>query len=185
MNFRRSSIRIGNSAQGHSWSWTGQYGRRCDTSNSQIRRYDVWNGSFSELAERAKRAGTSGETGQWLKSVCRELGLTSDLAAVSVPRRELSFKLIDLPNVPDDELGPLVSLQVELRTQTSGQEVAWDALHHRVDSPEATTRQITLATLPASTRSAMETACRAAGHRGADIGDLLVGNQRTSDRGCL
>ncbi len=125
------------------------------------------------------------ETGQWLKSVCRELGLTSDLAAVSVPRRELSFKLIDLPNVPDDELGPLVSLQVELRTQTSGQDVAWDALHHRVDSPEATTRQITLATLPASTRSAMETACRAAGWSTVVLtsGDLLVGNQRTSDRG--
>lgn len=54
-------------------------------------------------------------TGQFLKTLCNAGHFPTSAVAVSVPRRDVSFKLLELPNVSDDELGPMLSLQIESR----------------------------------------------------------------------
>lgn len=122
------------------------------------------------------------EAGAWLKSVCEKAKYPANPVAISVPRRDLSLKLLELPNVSDDELGPLVALQVELRIQSTGQSVAWDFLAHPA-LPEDTHRFVMLATLPSSVLEAIQKAARAANWSNPVItsGDLLISNIAPAD----
>lgn len=120
--------------------------------------------------------GQPEETGRWLQSIA---GQNKHLpaAAISVARRDLSVKFLELPNVSDDELGPLVALQVESRIQTTGQPITWDALPHPVEQG-ATHRYVTLVTMPQSTSDAIQAAAKVAGWTTCVLtsGDLLQSN---------
>jgi len=133
-------------------------------------RYEAWPSSHGETA-------TPEEHGQWLKEICRQAELPTANVAISIPRRDLSLKLLELPNIPDDELGPLVSLQVESRIQSTGLPVAWDFLAHPAKLNDAH-RYVMLVTAPSTVT---ETVCRTAAAAGwanpvLTSGDLLIAN---------
>ena len=114
-------------------------------------------------------------TGQFLKSVCNAGRFPTSAVAVSVPRRDVSFKLMELPNVTDNELGPMLSLQIESRAQANSQPVAWDILPHQVQQ-SATNRHVTLVTVSTPVIQAVQQASATAGwsHLVITSGDLLI-----------
>ncbi|RLS74683.1 MAG: hypothetical protein DWI00_09015, partial [Planctomycetota bacterium] len=114
-------------------------------------------------------------TGQFLKSVCNAGRFPTSAVAVSVPRRDVSFKLMELPNVSDNELGPMLSLQIESRAQANSQPVAWDILPHVVPQ-SVTNRHVTLITVSTSVIQAIQQSAASAGwsHLVITSGDLLI-----------
>ena len=120
---------------------------------------------------------TPAEIGAWLKTLCTSANYPTTAVAISVPRRDLSLKLLELPNVSDDELGPLVALQVELRVQSTGQAVAWDFLPHAAKR-EDSHRYVMLATMPIQISDAIRRAAEVAGWANLMLtsGDLLASN---------
>jgi len=132
--------------------------------------FESWPSSHGETASPEKH-------GQWLKEICKQAELPTANVAISIPRRDLSLKLLELPNIPEEELGPLVALQVESRIQSTGLPVAWDFLAHSA-KPNDPQRYVMLATAPSSVA---ETICQTAAF--ADwsnpvltSGDLLIAN---------
>ncbi|MFO0999798.1 MAG: hypothetical protein U0936_05655 [Planctomycetaceae bacterium] len=113
--------------------------------------------------------------GQFLKSVCNAGHFPTSAVAVSVPRRDVSFKLLELPNVSNDELGPMLSLQIESRAQANSQPVAWDILPHQTPQA-ATNRYVTLITVSTTVILAIQKASATAGwnHLVITSGDLLI-----------
>jgi hypothetical protein len=122
------------------------------------------------------------EIGAWLKSVCLQAKLPTVAVAVSVSRRDLSLKLLELPAISDDELGPLVSLQVESRVQSTGQPVAWDFLAHPL-KPGDTNRYVMLATIPVAVLHLIKQAAEIAGWSNLIVssGDFLISNIAPGD----
>ena len=116
------------------------------------------------------------QAGTWLRSVCDKAGLSSNAVAISVPRRDLSIKLLELPTVSDDELGPLVALQVESRFQATNQPVVWDCLAHPATSAD-NCRHVVLISMPASLLTAIQSAARVAGWTNLIVtsGDVSIG----------
>jgi hypothetical protein len=55
--------------------------------------------------------------GEWLRQRIAKSGIAASNAVVSVPRRSVSLRLLELPQVDDDELAAVVSLQVESRPE--------------------------------------------------------------------
>lgn len=122
------------------------------------------------------------QTGLWLKEICSRERLPVDAVAISVPRRDLSLKLLELPAISDDDLGPLVAFQVESRAQSTGQPVLWDFLPHPV-SRNSAQRCVMLATAPAKLCEAIQRTAASAGwsHIVLTSGDLLIGNLSRED----
>jgi hypothetical protein len=121
---------------------------------------------------------TSAEVvGAWLRTVCTQAQFPTSAVAVSVSRRDLSLKLLELPAISDDELGPLVALQVESRIQSTGQAVAWDFLAHPQTSDE-TNRYVMLATIPEAVLHRIRRTAEIAGWSNLVVtsGDLLISN---------
>lgn len=87
------------------------------------------------------------------------------------------WKLLELPAISDDELGPLVALQVESRIQSTGQAVAWDFLAHPQTSDE-TNRYVMLATIPEAVLHRIRRTAEIAGWSNLVVtsGDLLISN---------
>ncbi len=130
--------------------------------------FESWPSSHGET-------GSPEERGYWLNEICKQSQLPTASVAISIARRDLSLKLLELPNIPDDELGPLVALQVESRVQSSGLPVAWDFLPHAA-KPTDPYRYVMLATVPSSVT---QTICRTATAAGwsnpvLTSGDLLI-----------
>ncbi len=121
------------------------------------------------------------QAGIWLRSVCDKACLPSSAVAVSVPRRDLSIKLLELPSVSDDELGPLVALQVESRFQSSSQPVVWDCLPHPAMA-ENDSRHVVLTSLPTSVLTAIQSMAAVAGWTNLIVtsGDVSIGLATTA-----
>ena len=154
------------------WMTTGVVLSEVSTSSGQVRIlrscYEPWPAGLEPF--------TSPEaTGQFLKSVCNAGHFPTSAVAVSVPRRDVSFKLMELPNVSDNELGPVLSLQIESRAQANSQPVAWDILPHQVPQA-ATNRHVTLVTVSTPVIQAIQKASATAGwnHLVITSGDLLI-----------
>ena len=132
--------------------------------------FEHWPAGLNGLA-------TPAEIGAWLKNLCANAKYPTNAVAVSVPRRDQSLKLLELPNVSDDELGPLVGLQVESRVQATGQAVAWDCLPHPAQ-PEDAHRYVMLATMPMNVSDTIRRAAEVAGWSNLVLtsGDLLTSN---------
>lgn len=114
-------------------------------------------------------------TGQFLKSICNAGRFPTSAVAVSVPRRDVRFKLMELPTVSDSEPGPVLSLQMESRAQANSQPVAWDILPHVV-SQSVTNRHVTLISVSTPVIQAIQQAAASAGwnHLVITSGDLLI-----------
>lgn len=155
------------------WSATG-----VALSTVKIAKNDVslLNSQFAEFPASLEPFASPGETGKWIRSICDSAGLPAMAVAISVPRRNLSVKLLELPNVTDDELGPLVALQVESRTQVTNQAVAWDFVAHPVMHGD-TQRYVLLASIPDAVFKGMCGIRQAAGWSNVIMtsGDLSIG----------
>jgi hypothetical protein len=154
------------------WMTTGVVLSEVSASGGQVRIlrscYEPWPAGLEPF--------TSPEAaGQFLKTVCNTGHFPTSAVAVSVPRRDISFKLMELPNVSDDELGPMLSLQIESRAQANSQPVAWDVLPHPVPQA-ATNRHVTLVTVSTPVIQAIQQASAIAGwnHLVITSGDLLA-----------
>lgn len=154
------------------WMTTGVVLSEVSTNSGQVRIlrscYEPWPAGLEPFT--APEA-----TGQFLKSVCNAGRFPTSAVAVSVPRRDASFKLMELPNVSNDELGPMLSLQIESRAQANSQPVAWDILPHPVPQ-SATNRHVTLVTVSVPVIQAIQRASATAGwnHLVITSGDLLI-----------
>ena len=148
--------------------------------------FTLLNSQFVEFPAVLDPFASPGETGKWLRNICESGGLPATAVAISVPRRDLSVKLLELPNVTDDELGPLVALQVESRTQLTNQPVAWDFVAHPVKHGDAQ-RYVLLASIPNSVFNAVCEIRQAAGWSTVIMtsGDLSIGldNTRSPETG--
>jgi hypothetical protein len=138
----------------------------------------VLRSQFESWPSGAQPASDPQAIGQWLKNVCEQAGLPTAAVAISVARRDLSLKLLELPNVADEELGALVALQVESRTQATGQHMAWDFLPHAA-SPTETSRYVTLISVSETICQTLRGAATAAGwnHLMLTSGDVLQAGQ--------
>ena len=134
------------------------------------------NSQFAEFPAGQEPFASPVETGKWLRTVCDNATLPATAVAISVPRRDLSVRLLELPNVTDDELGPLVALQVESRAQLTNQAIAWDFVAHPVN-PGDTQRYVLLASIPNSVFNAICEIRQAAGWSNVIMtsGDLSIG----------
>ena len=131
---------------------------------------------FAEFPTGLEPFANPAEIGKWLRTICDQAGLPAAAVAISVPRRNLSVKLLELPNVTDDELGPLVALQIESRTQQTNQTVSWDFVAHPVKAGD-TQRYVLLALIPHSVFNAICEIRQAAGWSNVIMtsGDLSIG----------
>lgn len=154
------------------WMTTGVVLSEVSTSGGQVRIlrscYEPWPAGLEPFS-------APDAAGQFLTSVCNAGNFPTAAVAVSVPRRDVSFKLMELPNVSDDELGPMLSLQIESRAQANSQPVAWDILPHQV-AQSATNRHVTLVTVSTPVIQAIQQASATAGwnHLVITSGDLLI-----------
>lgn len=121
--------------------------------------------------------------GQWLKQLCTAARLPTNAVAISVARRDLNLKLLELPNVADEELSSLVSLQVESRTQATAQFVTWDFLPHRASSAD-TSRCVTLISVSQTVCEVIRSTAAAAGWTNLVLtsGDVLLAGQSSSSQ---
>ena len=114
-------------------------------------------------------------TAAWLKDVCQQSSLSLDCVVVSVPRRDVSCRLLSLPGVNDHELNDLIALQIESRVQATSQNLRWDVLHLPV-SATFTERHALLVTVPETICKSIQSALKQAGGKQILMtsGDLLL-----------
>lgn len=121
--------------------------------------------------------------GEWLRQRIEKAGITSSNAIVSVPRRSVSLRLLELPHVQDDELAAVVSLQIESRPELASDGHVFDFLPIPT-SETAANRYVLLASVPKlvldqinETLAAADLTIRASG-----VGELAVDSLSTRDR---
>lgn len=125
----------------------------------------------------------------WLRDLCGRSGVSLRSVVASIPRREISLRLLTFPDVSEAELQDLADLQVESRSLAAGQALRWDLLllpqreqfspgtdpenTHQPTPPE---RRATLITVPESVCAMIETVLRKAGTETLRLtsGDLLI-----------
>lgn len=154
------------------WMTTGVVLSEVSTSGGQVR---ILRSCYKPWPTGLEPFTAPEAAGQFLKSICNAGRFPTAAVAISVPRRDVSFKLMELPNVSDDELGPMLSLQIESRAQANSQPVAWDILPHHVPQ-SATNRHVTLVTVSTPVIKAIRQASATAGwnHLVITSGDLLI-----------
>lgn len=132
---------------------------------------------FVEFPAALRDSMTPDAAGAWLKSICSRSQFSTSAVVISIPRRELSMRLLELPNIPDDELGPLITLQMESRMQAGGQPLHWDCLYHPAQAADGQ-RYVMLATVPSSVIDLIMRSAQVAGWANPVLtsGDLLIPN---------
>lgn len=156
------------------WLTTGVVLSTVSVANGQP---SIQNSQFEEFPTDLRDSMPADAVGAWLKSICGRSQLAMSSVVISVPRRELSTRLLELPNIPDDELGPLIALQMESRIQASGQPLHWDCLYHPAQAND-TQRYVMLATVPSAVIDLIVKSAQAAGWSNPVLtsGDLLISN---------
>ena len=114
-------------------------------------------------------------TAAWLKDLCQQTSLSLDCVIASVPRRDVSCRLLSLPGVSDYELNNLISLQIESRVQATSQALRWDILHLPVSTATAE-RHVLLVTVPDAVCNSIQSALKQAGAKQILLtsGDILL-----------
>lgn len=117
---------------------------------------------FAEWPKHLSPLASPTAAGEWLKSLCQAEKFPTHHVAISISRPEVNVRLLEIPNVDLNDVGPIVALQVESRTLASGQPVFWDCLIHE-SKVEDQHRYVTLITAPQKTIESVQAASRAAG----------------------
>lgn len=122
------------------------------------------------------------DRGAWLKLQCEQRSIGNRNVVLLLPRNLVQIRLLKFPRVTDEELEKLVALQMESRTGSGSESLAWDLLIH----PEFETdeRFVTVLTISERSLNAMVNAMRAAGCTLSVVtcGDLCI-NRLKADAG--
>lgn len=115
------------------------------------------------------------QAGEWLRGRMRECGISAVDTVVSVPRRSVSLRLLELPGIDDDELASVVALQIESRPDLRSEGYVFDFLPLPFSSTSAV-RHVLLASVPkVVTRQIDETLAAAdLTVRASGVGELAI-----------
>lgn len=120
--------------------------------------------------------------GRWLHQQLRNAGFDATDAIVSLPRRSVSLKLLELPAIADNELAAAVGLHLEGRADGAIEDLAFDFIPHAMNG--SATRHVMLATMPRETVSQIDAVLRHAGLtvRASGVGELAIDALHSSDQ---
>lgn len=126
--------------------------------------------------QNASPAQSPETAGEWLASELNTAGITATQAAVCVPRRDVSLKLLEFPVVDDDELLSLVMLQGESLLEGTADDRTFDFLPLPVKEGDRH-RYVLVATIAKSKLQQMQQVLAAAGltMKTAGVGELTLG----------
>tara|TARA_R110002072_G_scaffold303069_2_gene492686 strand:- start:12839 stop:14341 length:1503 start_codon:yes stop_codon:yes gene_type:complete len=118
--------------------------------------------------------------GEWLRQRIAQSGIAASNAVVSVPRRSVSLRLLELPQVDDSELTEVVSLQVESRPELASDGHVFDFLPLPV-SATAVNRYVLLASVLKTVLEQIDETLAAAGLSicASGVGELAVDSLTT------
>lgn len=101
------------------------------------------------------------DCGAWLKLQCEQRSIGLRNVILLLPRNLVQVRLLSFPAVSDAELEKLVALQMESRTATGSDSLAWDLLIH--PQAEAVERFVTVLTITERSLNAIVNSMRASG----------------------
>lgn len=105
---------------------------------------------FREWPTGMTSVAATDQAAEWLQQQLLEHGITAAEAVVSVPRRQVSLRLLEFPRVDDDELASLIEMQMESQGDPGAAEQAFDFLP-QPSLNRSTHRHALLATIASAT----------------------------------
>ncbi|MFO0976970.1 MAG: hypothetical protein U0996_11270 [Planctomycetaceae bacterium] len=118
------------------------------------------------------------DCGAWLRLQCEQRAIAMKNVIVLLPRNLVQVRLLKFPVVSDTELDKLVALQMENRSGSGVEQLAWDLLVH--PTAEDSDRFVTVLTIPERAMNAMIKATAVAGFSVSAVtcGDLCLSQLR-------